>query len=538
MDKWSHAVKAEERPFVQRTPLASSQPPTVVTSLPWTLEAAMRSHGGSIPKRFLLIADTAAMFLSFIIARIIAPWLQGLAAPGGALRVESLEFLQPPALEYLGYLPSLLNAIWIPVVVAPVAVLAMQALGGYRPIRQQSRTRVLLSSVCSPLFGASSLALVVFAFKQPQVSRFLFFSFILLSIVALGGYRLGIRTYRLSRERAGLYAHNVVVVGRVQAVTQLVDHFTRHVHPYAYRLAGYLQLPDDEAAPPDHVARLGRVEDLGDLLIHHPVHDVLVVQGDGHTGWLPKVMEHCEYFHITLRIVPEALMTAAAPKLDLVFRSTALSLPEVVVHPPSFDSEALFVKRAIDLALSATALVLLSPVLLLIAFAIRLTTPHLPVFYPWRVVGYKGKRFTGYKFTTMEADADDRKQGLMHLNEMTGPVFKIKDDPRVTTFGRFLRKYSLNELPQLWSVLKGDMSLVGPRPAGPRELERYELWHKRKLSVQPGITCLWQVRGRNAISNFDDWVRMDLEYIDNWSLWLDVKILVWTALAVLRGTGS
>jgi lipopolysaccharide/colanic/teichoic acid biosynthesis glycosyltransferase len=121
---------------------------------------------------------------------------------------------------------------------------------------------------------------------------------------------------------------------------------------------------------------------------------------------------------------------------------------------------------------------------------------------------------------------------------MKGPVFKIRNDPRVTSVGRFLRKYSLNELPQLWSVLKGDMSLVGPRPAFPHELERYELWHKRKLCVRPGITCLWQVRGRNRVSDFDERVRMDLEYIDNWSLLLDLRILVRTVWAVVAGTGS
>jgi lipopolysaccharide/colanic/teichoic acid biosynthesis glycosyltransferase len=120
---------------------------------------------------------------------------------------------------------------------------------------------------------------------------------------------------------------------------------------------------------------------------------------------------------------------------------------------------------------------------------------------------------------------------------MSGPVFKIKNDPRVTPLGRFLRKYSLDEMPQLCSVIKGDMSLVGPRPAGRDELVRYEFWHKRRLSIRPGITCLWQVRGRNKISDFDEWVRMDLEYIDNWSLWLDIKILWRTIFAVLRGTG-
>jgi lipopolysaccharide/colanic/teichoic acid biosynthesis glycosyltransferase len=198
----------------------------------------------------------------------------------------------------------------------------------------------------------------------------------------------------------------------------------------------------------------------------------------------------------------------------------------------------LAVKRLIDVVVSGLLLVLLAPVFALVAAAIKLTTPSLPVFYPWRVIGYEGLPFTGYKFTTMIAGADGQREALLHRNEMSGPVFKIRHDPRTTPLGRFLRKYSLNELPQLWSVLKGDMSLVGPRPAFPHELERYEPWHKRKLSIKPGMTCLWQVGGRNAVSNFDDWVAMDLDYIDRWSLWLDMKILARTASAVVSGTGS
>jgi lipopolysaccharide/colanic/teichoic acid biosynthesis glycosyltransferase len=236
--------------------------------------------------------------------------------------------------------------------------------------------------------------------------------------------------------------------------------------------------------------------------------------------------------------VPEALMVTTPRDLQLLYHHDELRLPAIVLSPPHFDSDALFLKRVIDVAVSAALLMLLAPVFLLIALAIKWTTPHLPVFYRWRVIGYKGQPFTGYKFTTMEADADDRRDELLAHNEMSGPVFKIRDDPRMTRLGRFLRKYSLNELPQLWSVLKGDMSLVGPRPAFPHELARYELWHKRKLCVRPGITCLWQVRGRNRISNFDDWVRMDLEYIDHWSLWLDLKILARTAWVVGGGTGS
>jgi lipopolysaccharide/colanic/teichoic acid biosynthesis glycosyltransferase len=216
----------------------------------------------------------------------------------------------------------------------------------------------------------------------------------------------------------------------------------------------------------------------------------------------------------------------------------AVALPSIHLQPRNIDSGALFLKRLVDAGVAGVLLLLLSPIFLVIAIAIKIASPRDDVFYRWRVIGYQGRPFTGYKFTTMVADADQQRTGLQHLNEMTGPVFKIKNDPRVTPLGRTLRKYSLNELPQLWSVLVGDMSLVGPRPAGAGEIGGYEDWHKRKLSVRPGITCLWQVRGRNKISNFDDWVRMDLEYIDNWSLWLDFRILVRTAWVVVSGSGS
>jgi lipopolysaccharide/colanic/teichoic acid biosynthesis glycosyltransferase len=194
-------------------------------------------------------------------------------------------------------------------------------------------------------------------------------------------------------------------------------------------------------------------------------------------------------------------------------------------------------KRWFDLVACLIAIVVLFPFLCVVGLAVKLTSPG-PILYAWDVVGRGGKPFRGYKFRTMVQNADQVKAQLMAQNEMSGPVFKMKDDPRVTRLGHFLRKYSIDELPQLWSVVKGDMSLVGPRPAGPREWIQYEPWQRRKLSVTPGITCLWQVNGRNAISNFDEWVRLDLRYIDHWSLGLDLQILAKTVLVVLRGTGQ
>jgi lipopolysaccharide/colanic/teichoic acid biosynthesis glycosyltransferase len=198
---------------------------------------------------------------------------------------------------------------------------------------------------------------------------------------------------------------------------------------------------------------------------------------------------------------------------------------------------ALLVKRTLDVVLAATLLVLFFPVLSLIGLAVRLTSEG-PILYRWRVVGQGGRPFTGYKFRTMVANADAIKARLQEMNEMSGPVFKIRGDPRITPFGNFLRLSSLDELPQLWSVLKGEMSMVGPRPPLQSEYPLFTPWQRQKLLVKPGITCLWQVRGRSQISDFDEWVRLDLEYIEHWSLWLDLKILVLTVPAVLLARGA
>lgn len=210
-------------------------------------------------------------------------------------------------------------------------------------------------------------------------------------------------------------------------------------------------------------------------------------------------------------------------------------LPTTPLAPrrPVYDA----VKRLMDLALSLAALIVLAPVWLAIALAIKLTSPG-PVFYRWQVVGEGGRPFTGYKFRTMVVNADALKAQLLAANEMSGPVFKIKRDPRITSVGRFLRKFSLDELPQLWSVLRGDMSLVGPRPPLRSEYVQFEPWQRAKLSVKPGITCLWQISGRNRVSNFDDWVRLDLAYIERRSLAFDLWILLRTVPAVLLSRGA
>lgn len=224
-------------------------------------------------------------------------------------------------------------------------------------------------------------------------------------------------------------------------------------------------------------------------------------------------------------------------------KAVAAARTEVIAGKPVISVVAaerkpwhLFMKRLIDVAGASIGLLLLSPVLLIIAVLVKATSPG-PIFYRWKVAGQHNRPIVSYKFRTMIENADSLKEELLHSNEMGGVVFKMKDDPRITPLGKFLRKYSIDELPQLWSVLKGDLSLVGPRPPLQTEVKAFADWHRRKLSVKPGITCLWQINGRNHITDFDHWVKLDLEYIDKWNLWLDIKILLKTIPAVLRGSG-
>jgi exopolysaccharide biosynthesis polyprenyl glycosylphosphotransferase len=201
------------------------------------------------------------------------------------------------------------------------------------------------------------------------------------------------------------------------------------------------------------------------------------------------------------------------------------------------DEVLLGIRRVLDVLLASAVLLLLSPLMLVVALAIKLTAPSAPVFYRQLRAGLRGRRFEVVKFRSMVPGADTLKPALEPYNEMDGPAFKMSNDPRVTALGAFLRRTSIDELPQLWNVLRGDMSFVGPRPVPVEEADRYEPWQRRRLSMKPGLTCLWQVSGRNELS-FDEWMRLDLDYIDRWSLWLDAKILLKTIPAVLSGRGA
>jgi exopolysaccharide biosynthesis polyprenyl glycosylphosphotransferase len=275
-------------------------------------------------------------------------------------------------------------------------------------------------------------------------------------------------------------------------------------------------------------------EQLVQLLHDHSVNGVILSARHTFFERVENAIRACELEGIEAWLVADFFKTQISrTTLDdfygrpvIVFRSA-----------PEASWQAVF-KQIIDFIGALLLLIVSSPFLVAAALAIKLTSPGSLLFRQQRS-GLNGRPFTIFKFRTMVTNAEQRKHELEAMNEMTGPVFKVTNDPRITPVGRFLRKFSIDEFPQLFNVLRGEMSLVGPRPLPVDEVRRFnDLAHRRRLSVKPGLTCLWQISGRNNVKDFQDWVRLDLEYIDNWSLWLDFKILLRTIPVVLAGTGA
>jgi exopolysaccharide biosynthesis polyprenyl glycosylphosphotransferase len=278
--------------------------------------------------------------------------------------------------------------------------------------------------------------------------------------------------------------------------------------------------------------RVHPLEDVAGILQQEVVDEIVFAVSMQELARLEPVLQHCADVGMRTRVQLEFLPAAYSRIYLEKFREVQLlSLSSAP------DSELrLFFKRIFDVALSFAALIAFSPVLLGIAAMIRMSSPG-PVLFRQTRCGLGGRRFMLYKFRSMINNAEQLRAELHQLNELDGPVFKISDDPRITTVGRWLRRFSLDELPQLWNILRGDMSFVGPRPAVPEEVEQYEDWQRRRLRMRPGLTCTWVLEGRNHV-DFNRWMQLDLTYIDNWSLWLDFKIFLRTIPIVLSGRGA
>jgi exopolysaccharide biosynthesis polyprenyl glycosylphosphotransferase len=300
------------------------------------------------------------------------------------------------------------------------------------------------------------------------------------------------------------------------------------------RLVGFID-PEDHKSPTRQsignyeVFPLSSVEH---ILQNQVIDEVIFAVTMQELARLEPVMLHCANLGMKVRVQLEFLPAAYSRVYLEKFRD--LELLSLSSTPES--ELLLFFKRVFDVALATCSLVILAPLMAGVAAAIRISSPG-PVLFKQTRCGLGGRRFTLYKFRSMINNAEQLKAELHQLNELNGPVFKLRDDPRITAVGRWLRRFSIDELPQLWNIVRGDMSFVGPRPAIPAEVEQYETWQRRRLRMRPGLTCIWVLEGRNHLE-FNRWIQLDLAYIDTWSLWLDAKIFLRTIPIVLSGRGA
>ena len=450
------------------------------------------------------MGDAGIFALSFWLAYALrgTPWFVGWFG---------LEPITPDAFDKVA---------WLYFALVPAAPLVLESQGFYNRPSVGSRMAMLWPLLKGCFIVTIGLILLVFMVRQ-IVPRGVLIYFGCISFLAVWTkeelVRLALRS-RLAREQ---YKRRVILAGTLGEIARLRQMLKSHANDSMEVVAEF-----DLAHAP--------VPKLVELLHEYSVSGVFVSAKHTQLERVESVIQLCEIEGVEAWLVADFFATQIAhASFDemfghplLVFRST----PEA--------SWQMLAKLLLDFFGALILIIFAAVPMLIIALLIKLTSPGPAIFRQQRS-GLNGSPFTIFKFRTMATNAEQFKHELAAMNEMTGPVFKVTNDPRVTSFGKFLRKFSLDELPQLFNVLRGEMSLVGPRPLPVDEVKRFsDLAHRRRLSVKPGLTCLWQVSGRNEISDFKEWVRLDLEYIDNWSIWLDLRILLRTIPAVFLAAGA
>ncbi len=415
-----------------------------------------------------------------------------------------------------------------------VALVAWSVGGGLaqfyrsRRVRPVSLDLLRVASVACTV-GAATFA-GAFALRLLDVSRVFVGLFTLLVFLGTTGVRVAAWLVVRSARRRGQGLRTVAIVGSGEAAEEVGQTIARHSE-WGLVVAGYV----DAGSEPDGAPLrplLGALTDLASILETQVIDEVIFAVGRGRLDDLEPAFLTCEELGVGARLVlnffPHKLSRLSFEEMDGI---PVLGFDTVPTH-----AWALAIKRAFDVVLSGVALVLLAPLFALVAAAVKMSSPG-PVLFRQRRVGLNGREFWFLKFRSMVLNAEAQRSSLAVHNEADGPVFKIRHDPRLTAVGAALRKTSLDELPQLWHVFAGEMSIVGPRPPIPSEVAQYKRWQRRRLSMKPGLTCFWQVSGRSEIG-FEEWMQLDLRYIDSWSLWLDLKLVLRTIPAVLLGRGA
>jgi exopolysaccharide biosynthesis polyprenyl glycosylphosphotransferase len=366
---------------------------------------------------------------------------------------------------------------------------------------------------------------------QPLVySRLLLAEAAAITIALLSGARAVRRIVEAQLRKRGVGVARVIIVGAGETGRAVMRAIVARPE-LGYQVVGFV---DDDPGKGDlgRFKALGGLDQLGTLVKSERVDEVIIALPSTYHRKIIEVVRACEKFGARARVVPDLFhLSISRVDVDDIGGVPLLGLKEATIP-----RTGRLVKRALDILLSALALVLAAPLMLLTAIAVRLESPGPAIFKQIRI-GQRGRPFYFYKFRSMRQGAEEEQARLLDRNEASGPLFKIKDDPRLTRVGRFLRRASIDELPQFFNVLKGEMSLVGPRPGLPDEVAQYQSWHRQRLEISPGISGLWQISGRSDLT-FDEMVMLDIYYIENWSLGLDLTILLRTIPRVILGDGA
>ncbi len=414
--------------------------------------------------------------------------------------------------------------VWVYFALVPAAPLVLESQGFYNRPVISTRSATLWPLLRSCILVTVGLVLLIFVFKHSEYAPrgvMILFGFISFALIWIKEeFVLSALHSRMAKAQ---YKRRIILAGSPEETGRLRREVLAS-HGGEVEVVAEFNLANTP------------MRELIEQIHEYSVSGVLVSAKHAHFEHVENVLKLCELEGVEAWLVADFFATQIArASFDEM-----LGHPLIVFRTTPETSWQMLAKLLLDFfgALALVILLIVIPVIPVIAVLVKLTSPG-PVFFRQQRSGLNGAPFSIYKFRTMATNAEQLQHELAAMNEMSGPVFKVTNDPRVTPIGKWLRKYSLDELPQLFNVLRGEMSLVGPRPLPVNEVKRFnDLAHRRRLSVKPGLTCLWQVKGRNQISDFQEWVRLDLEYIDNWSIWLDLKIILMTIPAVLRGTGA
>jgi exopolysaccharide biosynthesis polyprenyl glycosylphosphotransferase len=413
-----------------------------------------------------------------------------------------------------------------------ILFLLFQFSGVYR----QRRGRMWLEEIYT-IAGATTIGIVILItvnllFRPLLYSRLLFLYTAILIVIFIGLSRAGIALMRRYLRRYGIGVERVVLVGAGD-VGRMVMRTIAARPGLGYQLIGFLDdNPSKGSTDIGRIKALGPIENFTQILDNQAIDLAIICLPWQSQRTVARLVNECEQAAIKVQVVPDLFQSTKnqmhVEELD--------GIPLISTRTLSIAGWNFFFKRLFDIVFSGFIAIVALPLGLLIALLIRLDSPG-PVIYAQTRVGKNGQQFKFYKFRSMVIDADERREQIACLNESSGPLFKMKDDPRCTRIGSFLRRFSLDELPQLFNVLRGEMSLIGPRPNLPQEVDQYQEWHKKRLSVSPGMTGLWQVSGRSDLT-FDEMVLLDIYYAENWSFGLDMSILLTTIPKVLLGKGA